>query len=825
MPAAPDQGAAGSGAGLTAVDIIFLVLVVFLLVLACVDLFVGVSNDAVNFLNSAIGSRIAPLAVILGVAGLGVLGGATFSSGMMEVARQGMFHPQMFSFEEIMVIFFAVMITDVLLLNVFNAFGLPTSTTVSIVFELFGAGVCTAAYKLCVSHVPLSHIFEYIKSDRAMTIISAIVASVVVAFLAGMLAQFVCRMLFTFRFRHTTYRYLGGIFTGASLTAIIYFLVMKGARGASFMRQEYLDFIDDHTQAILLTCMVTFTLLAQLLVALGRNVFRIIILCGTFALAFSFAGNDLVNFIGVPLAALDAYLLWSHSGQAADVYAMGGLNESGRTPTYLLLIAGCIMVITLYTSRRALRGIQTSINLSSSQRGTREQFGASATGRIVTRAGLAFVQAVHALLPNSLLHLIARRYRPQVVDRSAPPLPFDYVRASVNLTLAAILISTATSLKLPLSTTYVTFMVAMGTSFADGAWDRESAVYRISGVVAVVAGWFLTAFCAFTACAMICTLILACGHGASLVLMVIAAAAVYRSNFRAGATRGPQRSVIAEGDSTAVILQKVADAAPQYMEQNLGCVRRALDNFCGDNELALRRARTRAAQLLEDVSAERAAYFTLAQHKGKDDLDAKHFFFLVFSNLREVAKSMDHLLEQAVNHIANRHSIFGAELQASLYELLPRLERIHADLQRVARDPSAGQHINTMVKHVRKLNRDLDRRQLKLVEVIGQSRKVSIHSSEMYLTFLQTIRDIANRYIAVAMQERALAQNVSAHLPAVPQEAAPDRESDGGEGQEDEHTAAEPDAAAPAACAAEAAAADAPAVPKPAAPADSLDTR
>ena len=421
-------------------ETIFILLVAFLLILACVDLFVGVSNDAVNFLNSAVGSRIAPLKIILIVASIGVLFGATFSSGMMEVARSGVFHPELFSFYDVILIFFAVMVTDVILINVFNIFGLPTSTTVSIIFELLGAAVCASAYKLYSDGQSFSEIFNYIKSDRTATIVSGILISVAVAFISGAIIQFILRVLFSFRFQNS-YRYLGGLFTGFSLTAIIYFLVMKGAKGASFMKPEYIDFINANTTVILWTLFIGLTVLGQLLVMIGFNVFKIIILGGTFALAFSFAGNDLVNFIGVPLAALDAFTAWTGSGNDPHLMTMEILNNNEHANSLYLVLAGLIMVTTLWISKKARRVIQTSINLSSSTQGEREQFGATPVGRVITRIGLDVSRATYNIIPQRIKAAIASRYIKAPVVKGEIPLPFDYVRASVNLVLSAILIA------------------------------------------------------------------------------------------------------------------------------------------------------------------------------------------------------------------------------------------------------------------------------------------------------------------------------------------------------------------------------------------------
>ena len=466
----------------------YLALLAFLAVIAVIDLFVGVSNDAVNFLNSALGCRIAKFRTTMWVASIGVMLGATFSSGMMEIARSGVFHPQMFSFAEIMVVFFAVMVADVLLLDAFNSLGLPTSTTVSIVFELLGSAIAAAAYKLLSTGASLLEVADYINNSKALAIISGILISVAVAFVAGAVVQYVARLIFSFKFEGV-YRKVGAVYGGLSITAIIYFLVMKGAKGASFMRPEWIDWINANTQVILAVLFVGFSILFQILMNVFKvNIFKVIILAGTFSLAFAFAGNDLVNFVGVPLAAWESWKEWTASGSDVSGFMMGGLLNPSTAPTFFLLASGLVMVLTLWFSKKAHRVIQTSINLSSSHSGEQEQFGASLPGRMIVRASMSAGRIINQIMPLPLKRGLANRFEPAPTKPGEVPLPFDYVRASINLVLSAILIASATSLKLPLSTTYVTFMVAMGSSFADGAWDRETAVYRISGVLTVISG-------------------------------------------------------------------------------------------------------------------------------------------------------------------------------------------------------------------------------------------------------------------------------------------------------------------------------------------------
>ncbi len=747
---------------------LFIVMVVMLLCLAALDLFVGVSNDASNFLNSAVGTRIVPLAVIMLVASAGVIMGATFSSGMMEVARKGMFHPDMFTFYEIMIIFAAVMISDVLLLNLFNSFGLPTSTTVSIVFELLGAATLASVFKLWDSGASLLEIFNYIKLDRTATIVSAILLSVVIAFISGLLIQFVCRVLFSFKFNNSV-KYLGGIFTGISLTFIAYFLFIKGARGASFMTPEALAWIDANLSTIIWGMFITFTVIGQVMALLGLNIFKLIILSGTFALAFSFAGNDLVNFVGVPLAALDSYEHWVGSGIAPIDYLMDCLNESSRTATGWLFAAGLIMSVTLWVSKKARQVVQTSINLSSSASGSREQFGASTLGRIITRMGLGVSKTVYYATPKVITGFVASRYQKPPVIKGTIPLPFDYVRASVNLVVASALISMATSLKLPLSTTYVTFMVAMGSSFSDGAWDRESAVFRISGVITVVAGWFLTGISAFTFSFIICFVLFNLGQIAVVILVPCVIALVIYSNF-IKKSKADVAAQVLNAKTDDEILTSVSEAAPTYFDKQLECLKSCLESFFDDNETALRRTRNKSTYVLDAISRERSAYYSLSldggdafSSKANEDArstpDAKFFFYLVFSNMRESSKTLRFTIDQALNHVANRHTIFSGDMQTSLLELYDRLSKMSEDVHAVGLDPNAT-NIENLVKRVKKLNRRIDKCQLDLVNIIGKQR-VSMHSSEMYLTFLMAMRTIINRFVSVGMQEHALAELVA----------------------------------------------------------------
>ncbi len=481
-------------------ETVYLVLVIVLFILAISDLIVGVSNDAVNFLNSAIGSKAAPFKVIMIIAALGILVGATFSGGMMEVARKGIFHPEYFYFSEIIIIFLAVMITDIILLDTFNTFGLPTSTTVSIVFELLGAAVAMSIIKILSSPETAKDIGEFINTGNALAIIFGILLSIVIAFSIGALVQYITRIVFSFNYKKRL-KYFGGIWGGIAITAITYFIIIKGAKGASFMSDEAKLLIKENTLLILGASFVAWTILLQLLNWIIKlNVLKLIVLVGTFALAMAFAGNDLVNFIGVPLAGYESFKEFlSEPSASPDTFLMEALTGEIKSPTIFLIIAGFIMVLALWFSRKARYVTKTEIGLSRQDEGS-ERFGSSMLSRSLVRSSINFGNVIRYIIPKRIQKGIARQFdkpeTPSIDLKDAPS--FDLLRASVNLVVASIIISFATSLRLPLSTTYVTFMVAMGSSLSDKAWDRESAVYRITGVLSVIGGWFFTALSAFT---------------------------------------------------------------------------------------------------------------------------------------------------------------------------------------------------------------------------------------------------------------------------------------------------------------------------------------
>lgn len=510
---------------------IYLCFVIFLFVLAVFDLMVGVSNDAVNFLNSAVGAKAASFRTIIIVAAVGVFCGASMSNGMMEIARHGIFRPEQFFFEDLMWIFLGVMITDIVLLDIFNSLGMPTSTTVSMVFELLGGTFLLAVVKLLGDDSGTLTLGMMLNADKALSVIVAIFVSVAVAFSFGALVQYVTRLLFTFNFMRGI-RYKIGVFGGLCTTAIIYFMLIKGVKDLTFMTPEAKLWVDTHTWSIIGLSFLGSTLVMQLLHAVGVNVFKVIVLIGTFALATAFAGNDLVNFIGVPLAGFSAFSDWQAAGAPAHALLMDSLNGPSTTPTYFLILSGIIMVWALATSKKARNVIKTSVDLSRQDEGD-EMFGSSHMARWVVRSSSSVAESVVGRTPRGMRRWLDARFnrREAIMEEGAA---FDLVRASVNLVLAGLLVALGTSLKLPLSTTYVTFMVAMGTSLADRAWGRESAVYRITGVLSVIGGWLITAGAAFITCAAVVAAMYFGGIPVAVALVALSIFLLVRSHLQYG---------------------------------------------------------------------------------------------------------------------------------------------------------------------------------------------------------------------------------------------------------------------------------------------------
>ncbi|MGV9002744.1 inorganic phosphate transporter [Flavobacterium sp.] len=666
---------------------IYVIMLIVLGVLAVIDLMVGVSNDAVNFLNSAIGSKAISFKTTMIVASLGVLVGAMFSSGMMEIARSGIFVPSMFSFNDVMIIFLAVMITDIILLDVFNSVGLPTSTTVSIIFELLGAAVCLALYKIYVSGDNVDTLGMYINTKKASTIVYSILLSVILSFSIGSFVQYISRLIFTFHYEKKL-KYFGAIFGGVAISAITFFILIKGLKGVSFISESQFKWIDANQIMILGVNFIVFTLLSQLLISYFKiNILRVIIIIGTFALALAFAGNDLVNFIGVPIAAFNSYIIFQGSGVSGDSFMMGALaNDDIVAPFYFLLFAGIIMVITLWTSKKAKSVIETGVNLSRQGEGV-EKFSPNLASRFIVRLGVTIGEGMNYFLPKKLQIKIDSRFIniKKAIKNTVDEPAFDMVRASVNLMVASILIAIGTSMKLPLSTTYVTFMVAMGTSFADRAWDRESAVYRIAGVFKVVGGWFFTAIVAFVM-AFIMAYILKIGEIFAFVsLLLLLGIMLYRSSrnhkikvkYEAAIKSlrkedvGTVKEMITESSAQISIVFRKTSALYSSLVKNL-----SLEDLA-----KLKENKKDQKKLEKEIDELKSNVFYFIKNLDDSSVEASKFYILILGYLQDMVQSIDFITANSYSHVNNNHKklkfnqIRGLKtIDNQLQQLLLRLE-------------------------------------------------------------------------------------------------------------------------------------------------------
>ena len=729
----------------------YLLILVFLLLLACSDLFVGVSNDAVNFLSGALGSRVASFKTVMIIASLGVLFGATFSGGMMTIARTGVYNPEMYSFENLMIVFFAVVITEVTLLNLFNKFGLPTSTTVSIVFALMGGGVSMAVLHLLSTDESLLTIGQYVNTTRASVLIFGIICSVPIAFVGGTIIQYLCRLFFTFNYQRL-YRYYGALFGSFSVSAIAYFLLFKGAKGSALVTPEVLHFLNTYTFELMLSIFVGFLVAFQLaILVFNFNVFRVVILAGTFALAFSFAGNDLVNFIGVPLAALDSWSIFQSSGQSPADLMMSGLREVPKTNPLYLLAAGSIMVLTLWFSKKAMHVVRTTINLSASDRGDSEQFGSSLLGRLVVRHTIALNEFVRSVLPNGMKKVLESRFEALPVKKDEVQLPFDAVRASVNLVVSSILIASATALTLPLSTTYVTFMVAMGTSFADGAWDRESAVYRVSGVLTVIGGWFITALAAFTTC---CLMVTICYFGQLPAVIIVMAITVYflvKENFFSHDAE--EKKAVEASTDPFVIRHRLNASIERIFGRSIHVFEETLDHFFDGNLKGLKKAKAHALEAYDEVMKTRHQYYTMARQEEGVNQDVCHYYYRALTNMKEVSLSLETIVRMIHDHVANSHRIYKGQLQQDLYSLVSSLKSIEEVLTFYKNEGLMD--VQRLDRRMHRTHEAIDQMQSNLISRIGEE-KLSLRSTELYLSILQLVREMLNRYNIVFLMQKEL---------------------------------------------------------------------
>lgn len=726
----------------------YLILVIILFLLAISDLVVGVSNDAVNFLNSAVGSKAASFKVIIAVAALGVLFGATFSSGMMEVARKGIFHPEYFYFSEIIILFLAVMVTDVILLDTFNTFGMPTSTTVSIVFELLGAAVALSAIKVFSDPNALS-MYEYINSGKALAIISGIFLSVIIAFTFGVVIQYINRLLFSFDYEKTMKRY-GAIWGGIGITAITYFMLIKGAKGASFMSNAVVETINSRTTLILLFSLAGWTIILYLLNrALKLDIPKAIVLVGTFALAMAFAGNDLVNFIGVPLAGYNSYLIFAeNAGTGADQMLMDGLAGKVPTPTYMLLLAGLIMVLTLYTSKKARSVVQTSLDLGRQDEGY-ERFSSFLLSRRIVRNFATTATYMNERLPNSWKNLVNRRFdqtpftRKQVhLGKQAPS--FDMIRAAVTLVVASILIAIGTSLKLPLSTTYVTFMVFMGTSLADGAWGRESAVYRVSGVLSVIGGWFFTAFSAFLLSFVLALIFYFGGIYAIAGMLILAGYMIYRTHRFHTKKMEAQTTLddsLSEGILTkARVIDMCATQLKKYLTEYGNLIDQTIEAFAFEDLGNLNRIHNLYKPVYSKIQQLKNHSSKTLERIPEHELEAGHLYILVVDYVEEMGRSTMSIIKSALEHIDNNHKPLLPEQIDELEEIHKQIQHSYGLIQKTFSnlDHEAAEEVNRIMRPCVKLMRTVRKNQIKRIK----KNEVGTRNSILFFNLLGDFRNL-----------------------------------------------------------------------------------
>ncbi|NNL15535.1 MAG: inorganic phosphate transporter, partial [Flavobacteriaceae bacterium] len=672
-------------------DNIYLIMIIALAALAVADLVVGVSNDAVNFLNSAIGSKAISFRTLMIVASLGIACGAVFSSGMMEVARKGIFNPGEFMFAEIMFIFMAVMITDILLLDFFNTLGMPTSTTVSIVFELLGAAVAMSLLKIAAAGDNFSEIVNYINTAKAFQIIMGILLSVVVAFTIGAIVQWISRVLLSYDFEKKA-KWVGALFGGAALSAITYFIFMKGIKGTPWAGESYdliggvtiKDFLEDQVMMIVLVSFAFWAILSFLLITLTRtNIYKLIIGVGTFALALAFAGNDLVNFIGVPIAAYQSYEAWTASGVPAMEFSMDVLAKKVPTPTILLFVAGIIMVATLWLSKKARYVTETEINLARVGE-AKERFQPNNFSRALVRFTLLASKYTATVVPNSILEKIDKRFTKPVIHLPKGKVheypAFDMVRAAVNLMVAGILISIATSYKLPLSTTYVTFMVAMGTSLADKAWGSESAVYRVAGVINVIGGWFATAIIAFIAAGTILALI-SFGKGTAIAILLFIAILLLVRNYinynkRSKAIRAEDSLIRAESSSIQGVIEESAKNISNVMKRSGKLYRNSVDGLAREDLDQLKKNKKNVSKLSSEIDDLRDNLFYFIKNLEESSLEASNFYINILDYLTDMTQSLEYITKISHKHVNNHHKKLKYNQIKELSEINTALESL-----------------------------------------------------------------------------------------------------------------------------------------------------
>ena len=709
---------------------IYTFMLIVMAILAVTGLFIGVMNDAANFLNSAIGSKAAPVRVIMAVASLGIIVGAVTSSGMMEVARSGMFDPARFTFRDVMILYLSVMLANIILLDVYNTMGLPTSTTVALVFCLLGSALAVSTVVITSNdEISLTEIGRYINSTRAMAILAGILLSVILAFTCGTLVMYLSRMLFTFRY-HTLFRHYGALWCGVSFTAIVYFALFKGLRN-TLGGTAFFSYIDAHLALMLFVLWVICSILLFFLQMFGVNILKLNILAGTFSLALAFAGNDLVNFIGVPVAGYDSYMMARESGDMA--MSMGGLATDVSANMLLLLAAGTIMIITLWTSRRALSVSKTELSLSSQNEGE-ERYGSSAISRGLVRAAMNVNAFYERVMPERLRRSLAARFE-KLPEGERVGGSYDLIRGTVNLTTASILISIATSLKLHLSTTYVCFMVSMGSSLADRAWGRESAVYRITGVMTVVSGWFVTGVGAITIAFVVGLVLMYGGNPAIIVVSLLCGWMLVRSNLRknreAAAEEQPREE---HGTDTKSVIDECIAEVCYTMSQVTRIYDRTLIAVFKENRKVLRDMVQQSNELFYRSRERKYKVMPILLQLKESEIDSGHYYVQVVDYMNEITKSLVHITRPCFDHIDNNHEGMTKEQIEDLMKINDDVETIFSRINVMLRNNDFAdiELILELRDELFESIAEAIKRQLKRIK----NKETSTKASLLYLTIL-----------------------------------------------------------------------------------------
>jgi len=743
-------------------DNIFLLMVVALVFLAIADLIVGVSNDAVNFLNSALGSKALSFRTIMILASLGIAFGSIFSSGMMEVARKGIFNPGEFMFDEIMFIFMAVMITDILLLDFFNSLGMPTSTTVSIVFELLGASVAMALIKISADGGEFADIIIYINTSKAVQIIFGILLSVVVAFSVGALVQWISRLLLSYHYEKKA-KWIGALFGSIALTAITYFILLKGIKGTSYAGQSFellggetiKSFLTNQIFLIIIASLTLWYFLSLFLIKkLKVNIYKVIIGVGTFALALAFAGNDLVNFIGVPIAAWMSYEAWVISGVPAPEFSMQVLDAKVPTPTLFLFIAGIIMVLTLWFSSKAKLVVKTSIDLSN-QGEIKERFQPNWVSRGFVRFAMGISNVLSKILPKTLQNKIDAQFEKPIItlakDKTLELPAFDMVRAAVNLMVAGVLISIATSYKLPLSTTYVTFMVAMGSSLADRAWGRESAVYRVAGVLNVIGGWFFTALVAFSAAGVIAYLIKLGGPEAIAVLLFIVLLN-FGSNYISRVKKSKEinaedRLKKAESSSVQGVITESAANIANVVKRGNRIYTNAMHGLAEHDLELLKKNKKQIVKLSAEVDELSDNVFYFIKNLDESSLSASNFYLNILGYLQDMTQSLEYISKVSHKHVNNNHKKLTPTQTKELKDLDDRFETFFINIINAFRTESfeeVGVILNRKTELINsvsdKINKQIER---------TRADESSPKNTTLYFSLLIETKDLLNATMSI----------------------------------------------------------------------------